>query len=327
MKVLVGHHDRCFDGVASAALFTHLHRTVAGAGHDYEYLGLSHGPVKDWDDSRLTGDENAVVDFRFLASPKLHWWFDHHRTAFELPGDEEAFRADRSGRKFFDPESKSCARLLADVGRERFGVDWGFRTELIEEAHVIDGALWATAEEAAEFESPAARLRMVLEAGRRPDLLLEILRGWVDEPMSEVARRPAVATLADAIAAREAAARGVVRASGRPFGPGGEVVLLDVIGRLEEGFSKFFAYAEFPQALYILTLTAGASRTKIGLGFNPWAGRPRLHDVSAICRRHGGGGHPVVGAMSFPPGDAGIVEARAVADDVIRELLSPPTAG
>ena len=103
MRVLVGHHDWCFDGVASAALFTRLHRHVEGEGHDYSYLGLSHGPVKSWSEELLTGERNAVVDFRFLASPRLHWWFDHHRTAFELPGDEEAFRRDTSGRMFFDP--------------------------------------------------------------------------------------------------------------------------------------------------------------------------------------------------------------------------------
>jgi len=325
MRVLVGHHDFCFDGVASAALFTRLHRHVEGAGHEYEYLGLSHGPDKTWNDGVLTGEVNAVVDYRFLASPKLDWWFDHHRTAFEAPGDEAAFRADRSGKKFFDPDSKSCARLIAEIGLEKFGVDWSFQQDLIERAHVIDGALYPTAEEAAESQSPAARIRMVLEGSRNRKLLLTILRGWVDSPLESVAAIPEIAAEADRLSVRESEARKIVRVSGRKAGAGGEVLVLDLVGKLDEGFSKFYAYAEYPEASYILTLTASSSRVKIGIGFSPWCGRERLHDVSAICSRHGGGGHPVVGAISFPPGE--IDRARGVIDEIVRELSAPPAAG
>ncbi len=323
MKVLVGHHDYCFDGVASAALFTRLHRHVEGGGHDYAYLGLSHGPQKNWNESMLTGEINAVVDYRFLASPRLDWWFDHHRTAFEEPGEEEAFRADRSGRKFFDPDSKSCAMLIARVGREKFGMDWTFQRDLIERAHVIDGALYPTAEEAADCETPASRLRMVLEGARDRALVETILRGWIEAPLDEVAKLPDVTRAADRLAEHEKKARGVVRTSGHAAGGDGEVVVVDLFGKLDEGFSKFYAYAEFPGASYILTLTGSASRTKIGLGFSPWCGRERLHDISAICRRYGGGGHPVVGAVSFPPGADGQARAREVAAEIVAELTRP----
>jgi hypothetical protein len=324
VRVLVAHHDWCFDGVASAALFTRLHSHLEGGGHSYSYLGLSHGPEKAWSEGMLTGETNAAVDFRYLASPKLDWWFDHHRTAFELPGDEEHFRADRSGRKFFDPDSKSCARLIGEIGRSRFGIDWGFHEALIEVANVNDGALWATAEEAADFEGPAGRIRMVLEGSRERSDLERILRSFIEAPWDEAARIPEISRLADRLATKEEEARRIVRESGRPMGPNGEVVVLDVVGKIGEGFSKFFSYAEFPEALYILTIVASKSRTKIGLGFNPWTDRPRLHDVSAICRRFGGGGHPVVGAMAFPPGPEGERQAREVAAIVVSELLAPP---
>ena len=61
------------------------------------------------------GDENACVDFRYSQDPRLTWWFDHHASAFQLPGDEDHFRADATGRKFYDPKAKSCTKFLADT--------------------------------------------------------------------------------------------------------------------------------------------------------------------------------------------------------------------
>ncbi len=42
-------------------------------------------------------------------------------------------------------------------------------------------------------------------------------------------------------------------------------------------------------------------RAKVSVGSNPWARPPRAHDISSICERYGGGGHPVVGAVSLAP--------------------------
>ena len=50
----------------------------------------------------LDGDENAIVDFKYAASEKLTWWFDHHESAFLTPEDEAHFQDDNSGKKFLD---------------------------------------------------------------------------------------------------------------------------------------------------------------------------------------------------------------------------------
>ena len=325
MKVAVGHHDVCFDGIASAALFTVLHRAVAGAGHDYEYVGLVHGPDKSGGPKGLSGDATAIVDYRFF--PGLDWWFDHHRTAFERPGDEDAFRAGAAGKPWYwDPDEKSCAMLIARTGREKYGVDWSRHEELIERAHVFDGALFATAEEAADVSSPAARIRMVIEGGRDHALRLRILRGFVEGSIADVANLPEVKKVADRLAEVEVKARAIVESSGAAHGPKGEVVVLDLVGRIEEGFSKFHSYAAYPKAHYMISILGGAERTKIGIGFSPWCGAERTHDVSAICRRFGGGGHPVVGAITLPPGQAD--RARRLVDGIVSELLggAPATA-
>ena len=107
MQVRVFYHDKCFDGACSASLFTRFHRecTAQGAGASYEYHGLVHRAGALFDESEFTGDENAIVDFKYSASPRVTWWFDHHQSAFLTDEDQQNFLAcpkypDCGGRKF-----------------------------------------------------------------------------------------------------------------------------------------------------------------------------------------------------------------------------------
>ena len=45
---------------------------------------------------------------------------------------------------------------------------------------------------------------------------------------------------------------------------------------------------------------------------------PRTHDISKICERYGGGGHPVVGAVSVPEGE--VARARQISTEIVAEL-------
>ena len=100
MRMHVLFHDNCFDGAASAAVFSRFYRERIRTDVTFSYQGLSHQaggtPVPE---SAFQGDENAIVDFRYSQSPRLTWWFDHHASAFQTPGDEAHFLADSSGRK------------------------------------------------------------------------------------------------------------------------------------------------------------------------------------------------------------------------------------
>ena len=68
-------------------------------------------------------------------------------------------------------------------------------------------------------------------------------------------------------------------------------------------------------------LTRSDSRCKLSIGYNPWSPHPRTHDIARICERHGGGGHPVVGAISLGP--ERVDEARALARAITEELSGP----
>ena len=58
-------------------------------------------------------------------------------------------------------------------------------------------------------------------------------------------------------------------------------------------------------------------------GYNPWAPRPRAHNIAAICERHGGGGHPVVGAISLTVDQ--VDRAKSLGLEIAQELLRDPT--
>ena len=72
MRVRVFYHDKCFDGACSASLFTRFHRECIAGGATYEYHGLVHRAGALFDESEFTGDENAIVDFKYSASPQNH---------------------------------------------------------------------------------------------------------------------------------------------------------------------------------------------------------------------------------------------------------------
>src|SRR5712692_10396617 len=119
MRMKVLYHDSCVDGAASAAVFSSFYLDRVKPGAELSYDGLAHkAGGHAIDESLLSGEENAIVDFRYSQSDKLTWWFDHHRSAFQQPGDEEHFRRDRSGRKFHDPNRKSCTKFLAEIAAE-----------------------------------------------------------------------------------------------------------------------------------------------------------------------------------------------------------------
>src|SRR6185369_14436535 len=124
MRMKVLYHDSCFDGAASASVFSRFYLDKVHPDAELVYEGLFHkAGGHGIDEAVFTGDENAIVDFRYSQSPKLTWWFDHHVSAFQQPGDEESFRADHSGKKFHDPKRKSCTLYIADVAHEKFGFD------------------------------------------------------------------------------------------------------------------------------------------------------------------------------------------------------------
>ena len=98
----------------------------------------------------------------------------------------------------------------------------------------------------------------------------------------------------------------------------GKVVVVDLSDQLIDVAGKFVTYALYPESTYSVLLSRSKSKCKISIGYNPWSPAPRTHNIAAICERHGGGGHPVVGAISLPADR--VEEAKALTRSVAEEL-------
>lgn len=316
-RFAIVYHGHCFDGMASAALLTRFLRECEGVVGEIDYRGLDHQPGGSHvPESALTGRENAVVDFRYTTSPRLTWYFDHHVTG--VVGDEERthLEADTSGKRFFDPAYGSCCKLIADIARERFGFEAPDLSQLVHWAHLIDSASFPDAASAVRMDAPALQLMAVLELHGDDAFLAPRIRKLADGvPLEELAAAQPVQKRLRPLVERHERTCALIDARGRQEGG---VVTFDLSDTGDDRYHKFIPYWLFPNARYTVAVTAGPRRSKVSVGSNPWAPEPRTHDIAALCRRYGGGGHPVVGAVSLPPGQ--VEEARRIAAEIASSL-------
>ena len=315
MKLRVLYHGHCFDGLASAAVFTRFYLNRINPGAEVEYAGLLHRPGSLFDEAMFDGDENAIVDFKFSPSDKLTWWFDHHQSAFLTPEDEAHFRNDQSGRKFLDTTRKSCTEFIADIAQSHFDFEDASLEPLVHWAHIIDGALYESAAQCVELGAPALQLMQVIEGDPDDAFMEQIIRELSTRTLDEVANSEEVQRRFQPILAQHRDTLDLVRRKAT-FERG--VVQFDLVDDGLEGFNKFIPYYLYPDTTYSVALTRGIHRTKISVGSNPWAARPRTHNIATICERYGGGGHAVVGAISFAP-DA-VEKGRAALKEIVEEL-------
>jgi hypothetical protein len=310
----VFYHDHCFDGACSASLFTRFHRERIGEA-EFSYHGLMHQAAgKLVDESAFVEGENAIVDFKYSASPKVTWWFDHHQSAFLTAEDRHDFlawqaqansakvmavRKPSDGGKFYDPGYISCTSLIADVARDKFGFNTAPLSDLIYWANIVDGAKYESAQSAVEMDAPAMKLTMVIESSgegfvqRVIPLLTEMsLQAVLDQPFIQAELGPLM----------ERHIAGIELLRERTKLDRG-VITFDITDRLIEGYNKFIPYYLHPAATYNVGLSLSSFRTKVSVGTNPWSKVPvaELANIADICERYGGGGHARVGAVSFLP--------------------------
>jgi|SRR5215213_3239348 len=318
MKLRILHHNHCFDGFASAAVFSRFYREKISPNAEISYQGLAHKPNQKFIEEELfDGDENAIVDFKYSPVPGLTWWFDHHQSAFLSPEDEKHFMASNSPTKFYDPAYKSCTQFIADVARDKYGFEEEGLRDLIYWADIIDGAQYEDARTAVQLEAPALKLMLIIEASRNQRLMEKIIREMQARPLAEIVSDPEVDKEFQPLYERHLRTIDLIRDAAR-FESG--VVYFDVSRHDAEGYSKFIPYYLYPECVYSVGVSLTPSRSKVSVGFNPWSPQPRRHNLASICERFNGGGHAVVGAISYSPEE--IEMARETAESIAEELGS-----
>lgn len=317
LSVYVFTHGHCFDGLVSAAIFQHaLREQRHGDALAFTFKSCGYGPrMQTIPPGWLRGDLNAILDFRYTESPRLTHYFDHHVTAF---GSDLEMRAATesglAGKRIveYEPTYGSCTKLIADRSERVFGRAVTGFDALVEWADVIDSARFATVDEALR-EGPAQRLAQIVERHGDEAFLTRCTADLLAHPLEELAALPAYEALYAPIAReREAYARLLEGRAQRI----GDVVYVDVVDQVTRPAGKFLPYALHPGVPYSVLVMKTEHLIKVSIGHNPWSPGERRHDIAAICRKNGGGGHPFVGAFSLKLGEeaAARERARAIVD-------------
>ncbi len=326
LECRIFYHDKCFDGACSASLFTRFHRECVKTADRYSYHGLVHRAGALFDENAFldvaNGDENAIVDFKYSASPKVTWWFDHHQSAFLTADDQKGFEAGQADgsqrmRKFFNANYVSCTSLIADIAQVNFGFNTAPVLELIKWADIVDGARYESPKAAVEMAAPAMKLTMVIESAADHSLVPRLIPLLTEMSLQQVLDQDFVQELLGPLMERHRAALELIRQRAKVEGG---VITFDITDQPTEGYNKFIPYYLYPDATYNVGLSKSSFRTKVSVGTNPWTKKTpgELVNLAAICERYGGGGHARVGAISFPPDRED--EARKAVVEIVAEL-------
>lgn len=307
-------HDRCFDGAASAAIFANFYRDTRKPKESIVYCGMSHSQGDPFQEVAIDGQENACLDFRYTAHPRMNWWFDHHQSGFQPPSLRQHFEANRTGQKFFDPLARSCAVFTEQVLRSHFDFraedPEGHWAQLSAWADKIDGALFTSAAEIVELGDPALQLMEWLKNNRDPQLSAKLIESMGRRSLGEIVTSPWVqATLPTLL---EAHRRSVDLVAGS-LQFDGLVASYDLSEHMAIG-SGFAAYMLEPACVYSIGLSRSAQSVAISLGRNPWAGAMGERNLAHICERYGGGGHAHVGGITMPDGE--LARAREIVEEI-----------
>ena len=216
---------------------------------------------------------------------------------------------------FYEPDYRSCTKLIATVAKEKFGFDTSPVDDLIHWGDIIDGAQYPTPQSAVEIAEPATQLALVIEAAPEDGLPARIIPELAYRPLAEMIQLPLVAKHLGPLLERHRRSIEILkqRAEARD-----NVIFFDVSDLDLEGYNKFIPYLLHPDCVYSVSVSASAVRAKVSLGTNPWNQAGTDKNLASLAEKFGGGGHPRVAAISFEPSD--LRRAREVARELTTVL-------
>jgi hypothetical protein len=323
MRVHVLHHATCFDGAASSAIFSAFYRARVTQSALFTYVPKQHRPGNPYAHGDFAADDVAVLDFRYTTEAALGWFFDHHKSAFQLAGEHDHFLRDVSGKKFHDANAPSCTGYIASIVRQHFGFDASPHEELLRWAEIIDTAAFPDPNMAVELVEPALRLMTFVEQNRDRDLVQQIIDDLKTTPLAKLAGASYVTAVVEPALERHSEDIALLRRRCRIVGG---VAEYDLVDQPPRSYNKFIAYYLHPKIRYLVGVSTGPDgRIKLSAGYNPWLpANGREHDLAVLCERVGGGGHPYVGGASFDAEDVVPAKAAQVAISAILRGEQPP---
>lgn len=317
MRIVVATHGHCFDGLASATLFSFLAQAVESKTVTFDYRACAYGPNQQQPSQAMfDGEQNALLDFQYAPTNRLTWYFDHHTTAFPNVAARLAFEANlATGRYHFDPSAGSCAAIIGRVITQQFGLSLGPLEPLVALADRVDTARFESPADAIDRSTSISRLVALVERHGDNAFLQRWVPRLLERSVDTVASDPEIQRDYAQIDREQTAFVEHVRDRAEARGA---VVYADLTDRVHATFAKFVTYALFPKSTYSVVLGRIPGATRLSVGYNPWSGQARRHNLGELCQAHGGGGHPVVGGVAFS--DEALDRARRVALSLVQVL-------
>jgi len=312
-------HDRCFDGATTAALFGHYFRSTQDADTEIDYWGMMHSDGDPFAGVPWDADVNACVDFRYCADARMHWWFDHHQSAFQPQSLRASFDEAKSETHFYDPKARSCALFTYRVLQQELGFELadphGHWNELLNWADRIDGAVFDSAREIVELGDPAFHLMIWLRSNRDAEKMSKTIEVLGRKSIADVIALPWIASEVPSLLQAHTESVELIRQRLKRFGP---VVAYDLAEDDVDAHSGFAAYMFEPSAIYSVGLVHSEKGAGISVGCNPWAPEIGPKNIAGICEQYGGGGHPNVGGIAVPAGE--LKRAREIVAEIVEVL-------
>ncbi len=318
MRVHVLHHANCFDGAASSAIFAAFYRARIDADAELVYVAKQHRAGDPFVAEDFAADDVAILDFRYTSAPGLGWFFDHHASAFQLPGERAHFDRHTGGRRYYDPRAPSCAGFVAKCVAAHFDFDASPHAELLRWAELIDSAAFPDPTMPVTLADPALRLMTFAEQNRDVALGGRFIEDLIRLPFAELASAGYIDAALRPVLERHQ--RDITLLAQRCAARDG-VLEFNLLDQPPRAYNKFIPYYHHPEIRYVVGLSIGPDGSiKLTAGYNPWLPRDgREHDISALCERFGGGGHPFVGGASFgPDGFDAALDAQRLIAEVLR---------
>ena len=206
-RVKVLFHDNCFDGAASASLFSRFYKK-----RDRPDGASSSSPA------RRTAPATSTATAASTATSTRSSTSATRRTRASTGGSITTSRRSRR-----PPTRRTSARIRARTSSsirrravhqvpapsscaEKFGWDWSAYDELVHWADIIDGAQFESPQAAVELAEPALQLMTWVENNQDPALKRRFIEELTTRPLAEIAAESYVDDGAGADPARRTSA-------------------------------------------------------------------------------------------------------------------------
>src|SRR5947208_17190956 len=163
---------------------------------------------------------------------------------------------------FYEPDYKSCTKLIATITKEKFGFDTKRLADLIHWGDIIDCAQYPTPQSAVELAEPATQLALVIEAAPENGLTAKIIPELAYRPLREVVKLRLVAKNLGPLLERHRKSIEILR---ERIEARDGVIFFDVSDLDLEGYNKFIPYLLHPECVYSVSVSASAVRAQVSL--------------------------------------------------------------